>query len=180
MASRGRPSGAGDTPCVLTPLLPPDPLGTVTAPGTDTGCKGLHTAGTEQRPRPGDPQPPAAPASNVWEGGRENRTLSQRRGREVGGSWRKPGCGRGDWEAGSAAHRIVRNIARAPLSSPDPPGSQSPPLCRGEPGVRRGHGGSQLSACGETLPKPWRGGGKPAVKGTPREQPPLCQAKDPP
>lgn len=67
-------------------------------------------------------------------GGREEGNQdfwSQRRVGEVGGSRRKLGWGCGDWEAGPAAHRIVRNIAQAPSPALTSPPAQRAPRSAG-------------------------------------------------
>lgn len=97
-----------------------------------------------------------------------------------GGGWELEEAGMGMRGLGSrsCSPQDCQKHCPGPLPDPDnpppSPGSASPPLSRGEPGVRGGHGGSQLSACGETLPNPQRGGGggEPAAEGTPRKQTP--------
>lgn len=50
-----------------------------------------------------------------------------------GGGWElmKLGRGCGDWEAGPATHRIVRNTAQAPSPALTPPAQRAPRSARG-------------------------------------------------
>lgn len=157
------------TPLLSSPSsFPQTPPGTVPAPGRDTGYKGPHAVGTERGPWLGDAQQPAAAdlllqhSTSGREGGKtgllEPAALQ-------GGGWELEEAGMGMRGLGSrsCSPQDCQKHCPGPLPDPDnpppSPGSASPPLSRGEPGVRGGHGGSQLSACGETLPNPQRGGG---------------------
>lgn len=140
------------------------------------GARGQPQRGQGRGPRPG---PPSSTAADLL----LQRSTAGREGRErgvlepAGGGWEleEAGMGMWDWEAGPAAHRIVRDTAQAPSPTLQPsPAPRAPCSARGAGGQGRTRG---LAAEGRWEPCQSPGTGTGA-KGIPREQLPLCQGKD--
>lgn len=164
MAWLGRRSGAGNSPRVLVLALP---AGTRRG-HTRRGPRGDPGQGTPRAPQLRTCSSSVQLLGGRREGGREKPDFwSQRRGGEVGGSWRKSRWGCRGWEADAAAHG-----SRNPC--PDPLAQRDPALLGGTGGQGR-TGGSHL---GGNAAKTQRGR-RSCEKGPQGRELPLCWAKGP-